>query len=560
MRDLRDSKESTGTGTESAHQVAEDGESTNAGTTEGGGSGDDALKLLVHALVTVTGHDKTLVLQLLGNVARAGAGNLNPGLGEESAGTEHVDDVGGGVDGVEESLLEVQGRGHVVDETGDGVQLRRAVLGLPDTEETDEEVLGEARVQHLADQEDVGRQGGLQHDGHVGGVEQADGVRTTSTTLAGGLDGDLNTEALQVDDGSEDGNGGQQVHDVGEVLSVEGLLQSALLVGAGHEQVEEGDDGTLELRATAGVDGGGGESLPHDGLADVGGNEERDTAAKTVALLQKLIEQNDNHTGNNELEDQEEDDTSTELGGRAVETGEDVDGGGTSGQDEGEELLSGLVELTVRLEVEVDIDHVGTSEELEDHTGGDDGGDTQLHQRTSVTRNDHSQPVEGIRVVGGNNAVERHLAHDEEDEEGQGGPHHLLLEGDPGLRLLNLGEERHERLDQVEKSHCRGEARVSLDRLGLNGGRGERKGRATQARGCELGLLYLRELMLAVAGGKEGEKRIGLFHPRKKRRGESSFDELGQRMPGVRWGRLLRRAGGMGWRLAIWLQAMEPQM
>lgn len=119
----------------------------------------------------MTGHDKTLVLELLGNIAGARARNLNPSLGEESAGTEHVDNVDDGVDGVEQSLLEVHGRRHVVDETGDGVELRRAILGLPDTEEADQEVVGESGEEHLADQEDVGGESRLQHDGHVGGVE-----------------------------------------------------------------------------------------------------------------------------------------------------------------------------------------------------------------------------------------------------------------------------------------------------------------------------------------------------------------------------------------------------
>ena len=388
-----DSKKSTSTRAESSHQVTEDREGTNAGTTEGGSSRDDALELLVHALVTVTSHNETLVLELLSDIAGAGAGNLNPGLGEQGASAEHVNDVGDGVDGVEESVLEIQRRGHVVDETGDGVELSRAILGVPNTEETDEEVVGEARVQHLADEEDVGGQSRLQHDRHVGSVEQADGVRTAGTTLAGALDGDLDTEALEVDDGNEDDNGGNQVHDVGEVLAVESLLESTLLVGPGHEEVEESDDGTLELRATTGVDGGRRESLPHDGLANVGGNEQRDTASKAVALLEKFVEENDNHTSNDELEDEEEDDTSTEVTGGTVETSEHVDSSGTSRQDKSKELLSSLVELTVGLEVEVDVDHVGTSEELEDHAGGDDGSDAQFHQSTSVTRYNHSQPV-----------------------------------------------------------------------------------------------------------------------------------------------------------------------
>ena len=65
---------------------------------------------------------------------------------------------------------------HVVSDTGGSEELSRSLLGLPDTEKTDEEVVREAAVEHLADQEDVGGQGRLQHDGHVGGVEQADGV------------------------------------------------------------------------------------------------------------------------------------------------------------------------------------------------------------------------------------------------------------------------------------------------------------------------------------------------------------------------------------------------
>ena len=70
---LRDSKKGTGTGTKGTHEVTGNGESTNASTTESGSSGDDALELTVHALVTVTSHDETLILQLLGNIARAGA-------------------------------------------------------------------------------------------------------------------------------------------------------------------------------------------------------------------------------------------------------------------------------------------------------------------------------------------------------------------------------------------------------------------------------------------------------------------------------------------------------
>lgn len=341
----------------------------------------------------MTSHDETLVLQLLGDIAGARARHFNPSLREDGASSQHVGDVDDGVDRVDKGVLQVQRRRHIVDETRDGGKLARTLLGLPDTEQTDQEVLRETREEHLRDQEDVGGQGGLQHDGHVGGVEEAHGVGTAGTTLAGGLDGDLDAEALEVNDSGEDDEGGQQVHDVGEVLAVESLLQSALLVGPGHQQVEERNNGTLVLGATASVDAGRGEGLPHDRLADVGGDEQGDTTAQTVALLEELIEENDDHASNEELENQQYDNAGTEVGRRAVETGEDVDSGGTGRQNEGEQLLGGLVELTVGLEVEVDVDQVGASQELEDHARGDDRRDTKLHQGTTITRHHHAQPV-----------------------------------------------------------------------------------------------------------------------------------------------------------------------
>jgi hypothetical protein len=357
-QNLRDSHENTSTATKSANKVTDNGKSTNAGTTEGSSSGNDTLELTVHGLITVTGHNKTLLLELLGNIARAGTGDLDPGLGEGGACSEHVYDEESSVNGVEEGVLEVKGRGpvqellaialaadietnfnlHVVDKTGDGEHLRRALTSLPDSDHLDQKVVAEARVEHLTDEEDVGGKSRLEHDGHVGGVEETNGVRTAHTTLARGLDGDLDAETLEVDDGAEDGNGSDQVHDVGQVLAVEGLLEGKLLVGPGDQKVDKGDNGTLELGTSASVDGGGRESLPDDRLADVGGDEERDTTSETVALLEELIEEDDDQSGGKELDNEENADTGTEVGGLAIETGQDVNAGLTEGQDDGKEL------------------------------------------------------------------------------------------------------------------------------------------------------------------------------------------------------------------------------
>ena len=137
----------------------------------------------------------------------------------------------------------------------------------------------------MADQEDVAGQCGLEHDGHVGSVEEADWVGTTHAALPIRLDRNLNTEALQIDDRSKDNQGRNQVHDVGKILPVEGFTEGALLVRPGEQKVEEGDDGALELRTTTCIDGCGRKCFPDDRLADVGSNEKGNAAAQTVSLL-----------------------------------------------------------------------------------------------------------------------------------------------------------------------------------------------------------------------------------------------------------------------------------
>lgn len=106
-----DGEEDTGSAAQGAEEIAADGESTNAGTTEGGGSGDDALELLVHGFLTVTGHDETLFLELLSDIARGGAGDFDPGLGEDGAGDQHVHDEEGGLERVGEGLGDAERRG-----------------------------------------------------------------------------------------------------------------------------------------------------------------------------------------------------------------------------------------------------------------------------------------------------------------------------------------------------------------------------------------------------------------------------------------------------------------
>ena len=89
---------------------------------------------------------------------------------------------------------------------------------------------------------------------------------------------------MEVYDDAEDEDGGHEVHEVGQVLPVEGLPESSDLVLPGCQEMEESDHGSLELGATSGVDSSGAESLPDDGFADVGSDKQRYSRAQTFEI------------------------------------------------------------------------------------------------------------------------------------------------------------------------------------------------------------------------------------------------------------------------------------
>lgn len=178
----------------------------------------------------------------------------------------------------------------------------------PDAQQVDQEVAGELGGQHLRDDVQVRNQSRLQDDRDVRGVEQLDWVGRGLSTVASRLDGKVDAEALEydlaktarrvhrtvayleVDDDGKDEHGGEEVHQVGQVLAVEGFAQRSHLIVTSGQEMEEGNDATFELSATASVDRCWTERFPDDCLADVGGNEQRNARAETVALLEQLVE------------------------------------------------------------------------------------------------------------------------------------------------------------------------------------------------------------------------------------------------------------------------------
>lgn len=103
--------------------------------------------------------------------------------------------------------------------------------------------------------------------------------------------------------------------------------------------MEEGDERSLKLGAATRVDRGGRECLPDDRFADVGRDEEVDPAPESVALLEELVEEDDDEGRDDELEDEQEANSSSEVRGESVQSRQDVDGSLSERDDEGEDCI-----------------------------------------------------------------------------------------------------------------------------------------------------------------------------------------------------------------------------
>lgn len=287
----------------------------------------------------------------------------------------------------------------------------------------------------------------MQHDWGVRSVEQTDWVHGVRTSLSGGFNWDLNSETLQVDNSEEHEYSGQDLEHVRQVLSVESLQEGSLLVLSGAQQVEQGDNCTVEFSALTGSRGGRSKSLPHNLLTNVGGSEQGNTGTETIALLQQFVQQDDNDTGKHQLQNQQQAHTSTQGAWWTVHTGQHIHGGLANSQKHGKELLRGLELLSVLLVGHVYVYQFGTLQQLEHHGCRNNGSDTKLHQSTSVGSQHHSEPDQWVGTIGGNNTVKWNLRHHKEDQQSDTGPHDFLVERHLTLRRNDLRDQGLERLD-----------------------------------------------------------------------------------------------------------------
>lgn len=201
-----------------------------------------------HVLLSEAFNGHAVSVELLGDVLGGLVGDFDPCLGEHCTGSEDKDDVDKGLDRRGEDVEEVSWGGEEVDEAIGGDLMAAHVDVLPGSNESDKEVSFEVLVEDLGEEEQVGNQGALKDDGHVGSVEEFDGIRLFVSLCLLTADSQFNSEALEVDDKEDDSNRGNQVEKIRSISSVERLAYSFKLVTLGDQEMEECNHTAFKLR------------------------------------------------------------------------------------------------------------------------------------------------------------------------------------------------------------------------------------------------------------------------------------------------------------------------
>ena len=189
------------------------------------------------------------------------------------------------MEGIVDDFGETGGGRDVVGNSTDGDGGSASLSILPFAKNTHQNVGGGTVVQQLTDKVEIGNKGRLQNDGHVGSVEQFDGVGPLLSAVLLVLDGKNHSPSLEVDDHDENEEGGKEIGQVGKILSEHRLLDGADLIIPSNEEMEQCHDSSLELGPPTSIDGGRTEGLPNNILADISRNEQGDTAAQSIPLL-----------------------------------------------------------------------------------------------------------------------------------------------------------------------------------------------------------------------------------------------------------------------------------
>ena len=83
---------------------------------------------------------------------------------------------------IEKSRRQGKRGGEIICQSTDCMKLTGSISAFPDTDQSNEKIIGVAVEDHLRDEEDVGSQCRLKHERHIGRIEEFDRIGAALTT------------------------------------------------------------------------------------------------------------------------------------------------------------------------------------------------------------------------------------------------------------------------------------------------------------------------------------------------------------------------------------------
>jgi len=382
-------EEDTCSWSNSSHKICENWQSTNTASTEGGSSWDVSVQVFDHRVFSESFNDEILVHELSCNVSGARSWDIDPNSGEEGTWGQDEYGVDEGVDWVLLDVIKALWRTDVVCKSTNWCLMSSHVVVLPFSEESNDEVSSELTGKDLSEEVNVWNECGLQNDWNVWGIEKLDWVWLLESSHFSAAQAEFNSPSLEVDNDEHNNDGGDQVAKVWSVLPVECLLESIEFVWLGKQEMESGNNSSLEFGSLISSNGDWREWFPEDSLADVGGDKEWNTWSKSIALLEKLIEHKNHESSKEELSNDQNGSDKSKFSNWSVHAWKKISKCFTESNKKAEKFLRCLEELSVLFALHVDVNDFGTYQKLHNHAWSNDGAHTQLHNCSLVgSKND----------------------------------------------------------------------------------------------------------------------------------------------------------------------------
>ncbi|KAF7455843.1 transport protein SEC61 subunit alpha [Cryptosporidium felis] len=163
--------------------------------------------------------------------------------------------------------------------------------------------------------------------------------------------------------------------------------------------------------------------------------DEHSRESKAIAFLHELVQKDDNHSCEEELDDNQDGVPGSDRSDVPVHSAYHVGHCLSQGDQQSKELLSSLKQGS-----------------LHHHARSYNGRNSKLHQSSSVRGQNDSNPVKGVRTLATQNSIERNLAANQKDEQRNQGPQNPFLKGHSAVRRRYLRNYAQGRFDQIQKS------------------------------------------------------------------------------------------------------------